>query len=397
MKFYYSKNSKIEQFSGIHLIQDHVDTQHSEPWNDFYYIVTFDVYHVADHKAVWIGEVKLLVNGYKDSSKYFLEFGSETSNKNITLIDGTLDPDKVVSLATQIDYYKKVYAILKEREAVDFFLSNMCDASFFAVNYDVFSNWDGFSGSLMRDSSKQLAIFKKGHALALDRYQPEKKFSINLESLPETFESVQFNFDSERVLGQTRINLLIGKNGVGKTHILRHMTEIVAGFSDKASRWPYFHKLLVMAYSPFENFYTKPQVLIELNKKYQYSKKQKDKNKKDKRNKRKLLAINEYAYIGFKNEAGVFNFDWPQEHSARALEKILQYDNKNSWWWEGSRLKILFDTLSLSIDFDSIQLISKDEKEIIIEKEADIHPKTIKNRIDYKKGLRFLKNGEVLE
>ncbi len=93
----------------------------------------------------------------------------------------------------------------------------------------------------------------------------------------------------------------------------------------------------------------------------------------------------------------MFNFDWPQEHSARALEKILQYDNKNSWWWEGSRLKILFDTLSLSIDFDSIQLISKDEKEIIIEKEADIHPKTIKNRIDYKKGLRFLKNGEVLE
>ena len=77
----------------------------------------------------------------------------------------------------------------------------------------------------------------------------------------------------------------------------------------------------------------------------------------------------------------MFNFDWPQEHSARALEKILQYDNKNSWWWEGSRLKILFDTLSLSIDFDSIQLISKDEKEIIIEKEADIHPKTIKNRL----------------
>jgi ABC-type cobalamin/Fe3+-siderophores transport system ATPase subunit len=392
MKVYYSTSTILEDLNGIFLTLDNTGTSHSAPWDDFGYTVTFDVYAVEEKKQVYLGRTKLLTHDCEDTSKYFKDNGKEIDVNKALEITEILKSDKFISLATDLDYYRKALAYFKTGDLIDEFLTNLCDLSYNSANYEEYSKWPGFSNTIMRDSSKRLAIFKKGYAIARGRYEPEKNFSIKIDSLPDTFEPIDFSFDAKRKIGESRINLLIGKNGVGKTHILRHITEIISGFGDEASEWPFFHKLLVIAFSPFENFYTKPQILELLDKKYKGKTKKKDKNKK-----RKLLAINEYAYIGFRNESGHFNLDWPNELAARSIENILYYDYQNNWWDNNSRLYILFTTLKLSIDFDEVRLINKNGTEIHLNIESNINPKDFEHPINLSKGISFYSKDKKVE
>jgi ABC-type multidrug transport system ATPase subunit len=394
MKVYYSTSPIYEDIEGIFLRLDNVGTYHSSPWDDFGHTVTFDIYAVKKNKKshVALGRIKLLTKDHDDTSKYFEEHGSKTDNKSLIEITGVLEPERFASLGTKLDYYRKIHAYFNSGELVDEYLSALCDLSFNSSNYEDVSQWKGFSDTIMRDSSAKLAIFKKGSAIAKGRYVPESSFSIEIDSLPETFEPIDFSFDGKRKIGESRINLLIGKNGVGKTHILKHITEITSGFANEASKWPFFHKLLVIAFSPFEDFYTKSQILELLEKKYKSKPKKKDKNKK-----RKLLAINEYAYIGFRNETGNFNLDWPNELAARSIESILSYDCENYWWDKKTRLKTLFSTLKLSIDFDELRLIDKKDNEIHLDEDSNIDPSTYEHPLNYSKGISFYLNDKQVE
>ncbi|WP_133407291.1 AAA family ATPase [Parashewanella tropica] len=394
MKVYYSTSPIYEDITGIFLRLDNVGTYYSSPWDDFGYTVTFDIYAVRENQEshITLGRIKLLTKDHDDTSKYFEENGTKTDSKSLIEITDILEPERFVSLGTDLDYYRKIQAYFDSEESVDDYLSVLCDLSFNSSNYEEISQWEGFSFTIMRDSSAKLAIYKKGYAIARGRYEPEHNFSIEIDSLPETFEPVDFSFDAKRKIGESRINLLIGKNGVGKTHILRHITEIISGFGNEPSKWPFFHKLLVIAFSPFENFYTKTQILELLDKKRKKKTKKNDKSKK-----RKLLAINEYAYIGFRNEGGSFDLNLPNELSAKSIENILSYDNENNWWDTNNRLKTLFSTLKLSIDFDEIRLISKNESEITLNADSKINPKNFKHPINYVKGIRFYLRGEQVE
>lgn len=394
MKVYYSTSSIYEEIEGVFLTLDNVGTYYSSPWNDFGYTVTFDVYAVkkGGKSPLVLGRIKLLTKDHENTAKYFEEHGLKTDKKSLIEITDILESERFVSLGTKLDYYRKVHAYFDSGESVDEYLSVLCDLSFNSFNFENFSQWKGFSDTIMRDSSAKLAIFKKGCAIARGRYVPESSFSIEINSLPETFEPIDFTFDGKRKIGESRINLLIGKNGVGKTHILKHIVEITSGFANEANKWPFFHKLLVIAFSPFEDFYTKSQLLELLDKKYKGKLKKKNKDKK-----RRLLAINEYAYIGFRNETGSFDLRLPNELAAKSIINILKYDNENSWWPSAGRLHVLFSTLKLSINFDEIRLKDKEDNDISVSIESDLNPKKFKHVLDLTKGICFYLKNELVE
>lgn len=77
---------------------------------------------------------------------------------------------------------------------------------------------------------------------------------------------IEFRFDTSKEIAKTNINLLIGENGAGKSHVLKRITEVISGVHENSHSWPFFHKLIVTAYSPFESFYTKTQLLDLLDK-----------------------------------------------------------------------------------------------------------------------------------
>lgn len=257
---------KIESCDGFHLLQDHMGTNHSSPWNDYDYIVKFKLYYVDNLSKQNLGFLRLLVNKQSDTSKFLIEKGDEVE-KNIYKIDQVINQDIAVSLPLDIDYYHKINKLLTGN-SVDRFLALICDASYFYSRISTYRSWDGFSGSLMREGSSSEAILRKGHQIATGRYSPEESFTINVELEPESYDPVQFVFDNDREVSKTNINLLIGKNGVGKSFLLKELSEIITGVQEIDDKWPYFHKLIVVAYSPFENFYTKDDLLDELDKKY---------------------------------------------------------------------------------------------------------------------------------
>lgn len=239
----------------------------------------------------------------------------------------------------------------------------------------------------MRGSSAE-ALMRKGYQVALGRYVAEKKFSLTINSLESSFESIDFNFDVNRKVGKSNISLLIGKNGVGKSHILKKLSEIVTGIDNGKEEMPIFHKLIVMSYSPFETFYTKDEILDKLSIKYGGD--DDDINKKSAG--RRRLHVNEYTYVGFKNNDGDFDLHHPAFFSAESIVKIANYDMENSWWVEKTRLKILIDTLSLGITFDKICIYDEFGEEVDINE--TITPKKLKSKFDFAKGIVFKYKGK---
>lgn len=393
-EFFYSTKFDFDKIDGFHLLQDHVGTQYSLPWDDYDYVVTFQIYRVVNGERVFFGRTKILVNGYQNTSKYFLEHGEPVENSR--RITDLLQPGTLVSLASEIDYYRRIGSLLRSRASQ--YLRQLCDASYYYDEKKTFTQWAGFASSLFR-SSMAKAMLKKGHQIACGRYEPQGKFSFTLDGLPEDIDSLEFNFDSGRPLGRTNVNLLIGRNGVGKSHVLRHLVDTLTGAGGYAENWPFFHKVIVAAYSPFESFKTEVELSDALGGRAENvvpdANGETEVGSKDEQERRRLL-VNEYVYLGFRDPEGTFSLDWPKESSARALHRIFQYDEENEWRTNSSRFKSLFDTLCMSIEFDAVELSVIDGPPVIFKRDDDTLRAKAAEDIDflYTSGIRFLKDGQ---
>lgn len=390
MNIYISKTLGIKKYDGFHLVQDHVGTNHSHPWNDYDYYVTFWLYHVLDEEVTKIALFKLLIDGEMDTTDFLLKKGESVSEKisNITSLISELE---AVSLGESVSYYQKINFVLGEnKEQIDTLLYLLHDASYQIEKESEYSKYEGYQNTIMRDGETAKSLIKKGYHIALGTYQREQSFKLRLDAPLPTISPITFNFDISKEIAKTNINLIIGENGTGKTHILKKISEVMLGIEKNSSDWPFFHKLIITSYSPFENFHTKEEILDLLDKKNQKLKL----NKSDKR--RRNFHINKYAYLGFKNNKNKFDLNWPKEFSVQSLKSIIRYDREENWWNEHSRLDILKDTLSLSIKFDDIAVKLKSGDLHIIKDNPYNDFNKIKNDIQEKEGLFFIKDGELI-
>lgn len=387
MIFYFSETLKnIEQYDGIHLLQDHVGTGFRAPWDDYDYIITFQVFYVQKLDKKKLGNIKLLSKDSKDTSAKFKDSERKITEK-IYNISNILKPEDFVSIGEDIDYYKRIQSIYEYPENENF-LGLICDIGYYRQNLTKYKEWGGYNGSLMRGSSSKV-IVDKGFQIALGRYIAKKNIDFKIDTLGNTFEPITFNFNRDRLIGESNICLLIGKNGVGKSHILKEISELVTGLKNNSNTFPALHKLIVIAFSPFENFYSYKQIFNLLDEKY-------SNNKLNKKSlKRKRMYINEYSYIGFKNEEGEFDLNYPIKRSIESLIKIIKYDQDNFWWNpDKTRFSILKETLKLCMDFDEIYIKNHLKEEILVSHETPF--RNIKDHLEYNYQLIFKKNNREL-
>ncbi|MDF4405249.1 AAA family ATPase [Vibrio parahaemolyticus] len=391
MKIYISKTLSITDYEGFHLVQDHIGTNFGSPWDDFGYKVTFKLYHVSKGKFNKVGTLKLLIDGQKHTASYLYEKGEQIS-KNIFDVTEMIGDLKAVSLGESIDYYQKLSFVLGEvQEKVDNLLSHLHDASYLYEYIAEFVQFDGYDETIGRDGETTKSLIRKGYHVALGTYETETRFNLQLDEPSETMDPIEFKFNTSKEIAKTNINLLIGENGAGKSYVLKRITEVMSGVHENSHSWPFFHKLIVTAYSPFESFYTKTQLLDMLDKKHEKPKRKR--KSKDRRN----IQINKYAYIGFKDDRSNFNLNWPKESSVKSIKSIMKYDREENWWNEDNRLKTLKDTLSLCMDFDDIavKLISTGEfYKVNSQKTKSFNER--KEDFDEKEGLFFLKNNDPI-
>ncbi|MEI1702484.1 AAA family ATPase [Acinetobacter baumannii] len=385
MIIYFSETLNIEKYDGIHLLQDHIGTNYKAPWDDFDYVITFQVFHVLTQNKKKLGNIKLLSKNSMNTSKLFKIQENMISDK-IYNISSILNSNDFISIGEEIDYYKRIKSIYNFPEN-EKYLELICDIGIHGGKIDEYVEWGGYYSSLMRGSSST-AILKKGFQIALGQYIADKEFEITINTLGETFEPITFKFNKNRLIGESNICLLIGKNGVGKSHVLKEISKLVTGLIPNTSSLPAFHKLIIIAYSPFESFYCHNQIFNMLDERF--SNNGSKTNKKS--GKRKRMHINEYSYIGFKNEDGLFDLNYPTKRSIESVLKIINYDQDNFWWKdEKTRFTILTETLKLCMDFDEFFILDKNNNEILISNEISL--KTIKESdINYEAGLIFKKD-----
>lgn len=295
MKVIYTEEISTN-YSGIFLAKDNYRTGHNQPWDDFDYKVKFKIYYKSDKQdgEQLLGFVRVLKSGNKNTFEYFKKQGTKLDEENYDVSD--LLDESMISLPLEVNFYKKIRVLLdSDEDKINDFLSSIRDASYFIEEEKDFSKFGGYSSSLMREGSASEAIIKKGYQLSIGRSLDNLKFNVTIELDENKFDNLILDFDIEREYGERNINLLIGRNGSGKTYIIDQLIRTILGIESKKIDYPYFNKVLVSAFSPFENFLTANEIgeLYKL----------KNTNGTPKRSTRnKRIPVNKYNYIGFRNE-----------------------------------------------------------------------------------------------
>lgn len=217
-------------------------------WDDFGFRTTFSIrFYEVKNKFIDLEYIKILDRNTED-----------------TIIKNNLDEldDNFCSLGQSTNYYKKL-ADLPDATTKDILIS-LNDVVFNRKIHDEFSLLPGFHSSLLRESLAYKALIE-GPAI-LENMVEEKKFSfkfryaINGSTGPF---SIDFNFKENEPLPY-RTNVIIGKNGTGKTEILGMLGRVLSSgnkdFYSKHTDYekPLFEKILAVSYSYFDDFEKPP-------------------------------------------------------------------------------------------------------------------------------------------
>ncbi|MCR8659175.1 ATP-binding protein [Paenibacillus endoradicis] len=272
-----------------------------DTWDDWYrYETLFSLnYHESKNKHEHIGRVKI----YKIDTLITRNVMDETFNQ--------LDED-YCSLGQDLEYYEKLAKLGLISKEILFALRDS------AIHQDIrkkFENLDAFQNSLLRFSEAEKALNQAEEDFF--GKNPEKRifefnFSCKLESATMDH-SIDFNFKEDKRL-PFRINVLIGKNGTGKTQVLSKLGNVLSGYKHNHGIFtpsrPLFSKVIAISYSAFDNF-EKPH-------QNEYS----EKGSK---------SVFSYIYCGIQGGNGVYTLEEIKENFLTSYNKVVKQGRKEQW------------------------------------------------------------------
>ena len=257
MKFYvldqYPKDLK-QYMDSIILIHDN--------WDDwFQYETQCNVHYVSyDGNVIYIGEVKIGQLKMEDKQR------SASYPNSFTRL-----PNDCFSLGQSEDYYDKIKSLFNEKNRIDFYIS-IRDISYDLDLFSQVKDQNVTKVSLMRSVTKFM-IKQQFHRIAvgnarLTSYDIEYTYpSQNIENPP----ILTFHVEPDSC-PPTNIHVIIGRNNVGKTYLIKHF--IAAAYDNTSnaqqngvlrttnnntgrlvnSRTQAFANILCVSFSPFDNY-----------------------------------------------------------------------------------------------------------------------------------------------
>lgn len=364
MKIYYANEipKEIKKFSLI-LLPDNYGKPFSYLWDDYGYKTTFRAYFIVDNSEIDLGLIKILFKDYLNSHEYIVnEFSCSDGVYDLS----DMSKHKFISIGVDIDYYNIINSQFENNRKVKTYLKNVKDVCILLSSTDDFQSWNGYRESILRDSSLT-SVLSKGLQTALGRYEELSHFSLEINQ--DNGHSLNISFDNNFLL-PSRINVLIGKNGNGKTRTLKYISDIYTGVNNGFKEWPYCNKLVVASFSPFDQFFTDKELSLEL--------------RHDKSKNEEIDLINGYSYIGFKDNSSNFNLESFTERSVQSYINAISLDKTKLIRQDFDRLSLINKTLRKAMSFDQIALKDSDGGFILYDEydERDI--------IDKSYGLVFL-------
>lgn len=277
-------------------------------WNDYGYRTSFVMNYCNKAGNVFkIGGIKI----------YYLENDVSPHHVRHTkeLIGDCIDglDDSFCSLGQDPGYYENLKRFLPNEYSE--ILQRLNDIAIFDDIREKFWEESGVHKSLLRFSGAEKALKEAKEILGLS-LSTDKDLSFEyFACVPYDPEPVKihFNFKKNNLLPY-RINIIIGKNGTGKTQILTHLANSLSGYTDEPEnqRFPHgrppFDKVMSISYSAFDSF-----------------KRPKLENEDEKR------VLFSYVYCGIQSENGTLSLEQLQKNLRDSYEIVKEKNRRDIW------------------------------------------------------------------
>jgi ABC-type multidrug transport system ATPase subunit len=247
---------KIYSKAQKELKDDHLVLVGSD-WDDYGLQSTFFLSVVIGGKEKKIGELKAIHRNILSGRVSILES------------DNGLD-DALCTLGQNVEYYNEVHRLGREVERR--ILTSLRDCAFDSDIYEEFSQLPQFRQSAIRFSTAEQAL-QRGLELygAVSDGMAKPSVSFNFRAKLAGFDApyqLAFEyFDGKQSLIPSNINILIGRNGTGKTQLLSVLAKAISGYGyDRSEEMlkaraeqfpsgrPAFGNVIVVSYSAFDSF-----------------------------------------------------------------------------------------------------------------------------------------------
>lgn len=325
-------------------------------WDDYGISTTLNAVLYLDGRSFLNFSLKLLIEGDIYSPKKL----NELCEKGW---DGFFPVPEInyVSVPSDIDFYPALLGKLDEEEVLEV-LRIIRDAGYLKnVEKDQdairLTEEDSFKTSLLREGGARKS-FLDGWTLFVQQVSKIDDFVLYARKYNGSSESINFKFNSENL--PYDINVLIGPNGIGKSYTLKSLVEYWLGVESGNKNLleeqghvpfdnaPNISKLILISYSPFEEF------TIDLTK-------------------ADLLDKEAYKYFGFRQvkeaddgeqRIGISR-NLPASDSVNSILKAFADDYKFSFMptWKG-KVETIWSVLQPAIGFDVLAVEIKKEIEL---------------------------------
>ena len=349
-----------------------------DDWNDYGYKTSFGVYFCDKNGTVHnFGALKIY---YKENDIDRKNPYHTHTRKCLGQEIGYLSND-FCSLGQDLSYYEKLKKHLpNEFEEI---LRRLNDIAIYDNIKELFIEERGVIESLLRFSGAQKAL-NDAKAIIYGEKLIEKDISFSYQiQMPydASITRLDFNFSKNELLPY-RINIIIGKNGTGKTQLLSHLADSLSGYTENKENdrfigeRPPIDKVMSISYSAFDCFKKPPQ------------------SRPDQR------SVFSYIYCGIQSEHGTLSLQELKSNLSKAYE-IVKSKQRTAVWQEvlselmeeehqrtvEAIVAENFDAINLSSGQQILictmtELIANIENESIIlfdEPEIHLHPNAISN------------------
>ncbi|UER84416.1 ATP-binding protein [Enterobacter cloacae] len=235
----------------------------SNNWDDYGYKTTLNAkIYIKNQSISFDFSIKLLIENI-DNTAVKLDELCKDGWDGIFPIPNT----NYIALPSDIDFYQILISKIGEESTVNL-LNDLNDAGF---NKNVYHNeisnrlieQDAFKTLLLRESGANKA-YLDGYLIFQNIHAEIRNFQLNILTKKGGVNKIPFKFESN--LLPYDINVIIGPNGIGKSHCLKSLVEywLQIGMGEQRlleknkhtpfDERPNISKLVLVSYSPFEEF-----------------------------------------------------------------------------------------------------------------------------------------------
>jgi len=394
--YFVRKENHKEKFNNTDRIELYPDTPWESttyrPWDDFGYKTTFQMKLFLRDKVYDMPLIKILIENEESTHKVFKGILKERESNYIKF---PLQDLNYISLPTDTEFYDTLNSLF-DKEISEEILKKLHDASYIQhtnklqnMKFLMEDTSEGFHSSLLRDMTSKKAL--EYGWLIIDNRTLSKEAQFELHFKLDGYENEHnININFEKSIFPNNINVLIGSNGTGKSQTISYLIDTLLGLGESKpkNKIPVFNQIVIIAYSPFENFRA---------------------SLKD----TSLTVKSSYQYFGFRDEDGNFNQKLPFQNSIKSLIKMIKDDNEKDYLVKRkNKFDSFIQVISKAIEFEyvgfEIRKVSEgfqpfneniiDDKYYIIHNKDDFLDELhiYKENIQFESGIVFFKDEKVL-